>query len=121
MKITINGDDLKLNEVAWDHILTEHGLESAASLNGWTRKSQWYGNEEEIKDAVCGAFGAFRDHFAGQDFDLIQDDYNLKSVVDIKLKRNIGTGVDGKATPWVRLVLIAKRSGECKLITAFPL
>jgi hypothetical protein len=120
MPVTFHGDDLNLKTIDWDHILTEHGLEGAATMHGWKTKSHWFIPEEDAKKRVLKAFQLFKDWAAGASRTLATNALG-RSAVDLDVGEYIGTGNDGKHTSWVRLVLEIKISGNSHLVTAFPL
>lgn len=117
--IQVHGDDLNLKGAAWDHIFTEHGLEAVGPLYGWVKKSHWFGSEDQIRHAIGDAFQAFKSS-AGHGNITLHRDASGRTVRDVALNRDVGTGADGKSTKRVRLVLEVKHSGDCFLVTAFP-
>lgn len=121
MPITIDGNDLNLKMVLWDHLLTEHGLEGCDSTRfGWQRKSKWYGDEGRIKLDVNGAYDSFRQSATRAGTVTLEQDQFGRSVCEIDTGSQCGTGVDGKVTQYVRLVMEIKHSGDTTIVTAFP-
>lgn len=120
MSVTFHGDDLNLKTIDWDHILTQHGLESTASMHGWKKKSHWFIPEEDARKRVLKAFQEFKNWANGATRTLVT---NLagRSVVDIDIGEIVGTDSEGDHTSRVRLVLEIKASGDSHLVTAFPL
>jgi len=120
--VTVTGTDLNIKHVALDHLLTEHGLQGCdATRFGWERKSKWYGDESQIADFVTRAFDAFRQAAIATVTVTLNQDANGRSVVNQDIREQVGTGLSGKPTTWVRLVLEVKHSGDCTIVTAFPL
>lgn len=121
MPITIHGNDLNLKKVSWDHLLTDHGLEGCdATRFGWQRKSKWYGDEGAIETAVNAAFDAFRQSAIRAGTVTLEQDPYGRSVSEVDMGSQCGTGIDGKATTRVRLVMELKHSGDTTIVTAFP-
>lgn len=122
MSITFHGNDLNLKDVSWDHLLTEHGLANcdSAMVNGWQRKSKWYGNEEDIRSQVSAAYDSFRQWAKTVGNVTLEQDARFRSAVDIDTGTQCGTGRDGAVTQVVRLVMEIKNTGDTRIVTAFP-
>ena len=124
MPIDVHGNELNIKTGNWDHLFTEHGLESGVPFGyGGRLKSHWWGNESKIEERVFEAFQHFKNFVTQQPnstFTLYPNPAG-RVAVDGDATDFVGTGANGKPTKTVRIVLEVKHSGDCTLVTAFPL